>query len=192
MNFQEPLQDAIFFDFIHSVKCDADLGELSQAAKLIREQEPVCEARSARGGYHSPVYSVGTEAPSEVFRELIDGIIWYSSEFLENTYNREFNISSSEWWFMINGKGDYNVPHTHAKADLAAVFYVSAPERSGRIVLNRTDGSQYSMLPLDRRMEIVPEEGRLYLFPAHLQHWVEPSEVEEERISVVLNIYLHS
>lgn len=190
MNFQEPLQDAIFVDFIHSVKCDANLRELSEAAKLIREQEPLCEARSARGGYHSPVYSEGTEVPSEAFEELIDGIRWYSSEFLKNTYNMEFDISSSEWWFMINGKGDYNVPHTHAKADLAAVFYVNVPEGSGRIVLNRTDGSQYSALPLQTKMEIVPEAGRLYLFPAHLQHWVEPSESEEERISVVLNIYL--
>lgn len=190
MNFREPLQDSIFVDFIHSVKCDVDLRDLSEAAKLIRERMPLCERKSSRGGYHSPVYSETSQSDSEVLQELICGITWYVSEFLENTYNRKYDLEYPEWWVMINNKGDFNVPHTHIKADLAAVFYVKTPERSGNLVLNRVDGSQYSTLPLQGKMEVVPEEGRLYLFPAHLQHWVEPSESEEERISVVLNFFL--
>ena len=172
------------------MKVDTDLGSLSDAAKLIRENAPQSVQRSSVGGYHSPVYSESSEDLPGMFGELVDGIEWYARRFLEDLCRREVNIGNSECWFMINGRGDYNMPHTHMKSDLSAVFYISAPDRCGNLILNRTDGAQYSTLSQESLFTVSPEAGRLYFFPSHLQHWVEPSEVDEERISFVMNLYL--
>lgn len=190
MNFREPQQDIIFSDFIHSVSCDVELGNLSDAAKLIREQNPLCAEFSAKGGYHSPVFRDASEERIGAFDELIDGVKWYVTRFLKERYGKELPIRHFEWWFMINNRGDYNVPHVHGKADLSAVFYVKAPENCGNLVLNRTGGSRHSALPDTKAISITPEDGMLHLFPSYVQHWVEPSESDEERISIAMNVFL--
>ena len=35
-----------------------------------------------------------------------------------------------------------------------------------------------------------PLEGRIFVFPAHLAHQVEPNQSNEDRISISFNIYL--
>ena len=41
-------------------------------------------------------------------------------------------------------------------------------------------------------MEVTPKEGRLYFFPAHIMHWVEPSQSDEERICITSNIEVYT
>jgi len=190
MHFSEQANDIIFADFIHSTGTDADLSLIEAEIQRLREdtQSP---QRSERGGYHSMTYGVkgnAPQSPSEVLEEVIDGIRWYANKYIGSTYNFEPGIEVDNWWFMINSKGNYNVPHTHGNADIAAVFYVKTPESCGDIVWQRTDGAQYARLPQQKMVSITPMAGRLYLFPAHLLHWVEPSQSDTERICIACNL----
>ncbi len=106
-------------------------------------------------------------------------------------------------WVNINRKGDYNKRHHHfamySSLFLSGVYYVSVPEDSGRIRFYDPRGplvcdmiDQGYLIGPKPYEYIVPEDGMLLLFPPWLEHDVEPSNSEEERISIGLNILFNS
>lgn len=188
MNFSNSASDIIFTDFVHSVETDANLEYIESELKRISEDSQGT-SRSSRGGYHSDLYDHNHKCGSGVLEELIDGATWYSTEYLRSNYSGfKQSVALNNWWFMINSKGDYNVPHAHSNTDLSMVFYVKTPEDCGELVLQRNDGARYTNLPLQKYFNITPKAGRLYIFPAHIVHWVEASQADTERISIVANL----
>ena len=83
--------------------------------------------------------------------------------------------------------------HSHGRADLIGIYYVTIPPNSGDLVLLRNDGSQYCSLYENRNdmLECViePEVGRLYILPGHLWHYVTGSNSDKDRISISFNIF---
>lgn len=182
-----PLTDIIFADFIHSVELDVCEGSVASAAKELQRLD---EGRvvSNRGGYQSSLYMSSDDCGVSAVHEMLSESREYVREFLE--YHYGLDVKEYCWWANVNALGDFNLPHNHAKTDLCAVYFAKAPEGSGRLVLERNDGASYSNLynniDCGRSLRITPEEGRLYIFPGHLWHWVEPSE-STERISFAIN-----
>jgi len=82
-------------------------------------------------------------------------------------------------WFNLMGPGHRTSLHTHEEDDelLSAVYYVTAPERSGDLVLEDP--------PFTIRLR--PSPGMMALFPPHLPHAVERNESEQDRLSVAFN-----
>ena len=83
--------------------------------------------------------------------------------------------------------------HSHGRADLIGIYYVKVPPQSGEFVVLRNDGSQYCNL-YENRDDMLgyttePEEGRLYVLPGHLWHYVTGNNSKEDRISISFNIY---
>jgi uncharacterized protein (TIGR02466 family) len=81
---------------------------------------------------------------------------------------------------------------------MSGVFYIQTPKNCGNISFERWDDSQY-YLPEDLEtrniftgsaINIEAEKGRLILFPSWLLHQVEPSQTEEDRISMSFNYIL--
>jgi uncharacterized protein (TIGR02466 family) len=106
-------------------------------------------------------------------------------------------------WFMINSKGGYNHKHGHFdKADcaLSGVFWIKVPKNSGDIVFYNPE--EYCNYQLDKSYSniiknifnqknsysISPQEGKVILFPSHLDHSVEVNNSNEDRISISFNI----
>ena len=105
-------------------------------------------------------------------------------------------------WVNINNPGSYNVQHNHPGCDLSGVLWIKCPKESGNIVF-------YSPSLFETFQEIEsytqdfknknnyhhnyffpPLEGRMLIFPSHLQHEVKKNLSNENRISVSFNIKL--
>jgi len=132
--------------------------------------------RSNEGGYQTPPLEWKDFHPQG--REYIENSV---SECMDRNYKVE------EWWYNINGKGNWNTPHSHAGSDFALVFYVTD-----------SDGLLRFMNPNNmRRTEeekdfahMNAKKGDIIIFPSDLQHYVLPNEREEDRISISMNLQL--
>jgi uncharacterized protein (TIGR02466 family) len=107
-------------------------------------------------------------------------------------------VHMHSFWLNINNKTNFNKIHNHRGALMSGVFYIQTPKNCGNISFERWDDSQY-YLPEDLEtrniftgsaINIEAEKGRLILFPSWLLHQVEPSQTEEDRISMSFNYIL--
>lgn len=93
-------------------------------------------------------------------------------------------------WANINYPNAFNMAHIHG-AELSGVFYVKVPAgKAGRIVFvdprQRVSMSEKKIRCLN--YPITPEEGVCIIFPSWLEHYVEPNETNETRISMSFNL----
>ena len=111
----------------------------------------------------------------------------------------------SNMWANVSPRYAFNRVHTHPGSAWSGVYYVHAPEHSGKIYFQdpRPQAQVYNVrykTDAPRKREVwsevfyEPIVGRLILFPAWLQHEVQPnlSELEGEageRISISFNIH---
>ena len=141
---------------------------------------------SNEGGYHSPKF-VGTKFPT-----LRDTVEEFSNDLL-NQKGLGLSVSNIEYWCNINKSYNYNVMHSHGRADLIGIYYIQIPPDSGNLVVMRNDGSQYCDLYENRAdmLEYItePEVGRLYVLPGHLWHYVTGNNSVGDRVSISFNIY---
>ena len=105
-------------------------------------------------------------------------------------------------WVNINIPGSFNVQHSHPGCDLSGVLWIKCPKESGNIVF-------YSPSLFESFQEVEsytqdfkdnnnyhhnywfpPIEGRMIMFPSHLQHEVKKNLSNEDRISASFNIKL--
>ena len=106
-------------------------------------------------------------------------------------------------WFMINSKGGYNHRHKHFdKVDcaLSGVFWIKVPKNPGNIIFYNPEeyrnyqlNESYSNIIKNifnqkSSYQISPQEGKIILFPSHLDHSVDKNFSDEDRISISFNI----
>lgn len=101
-------------------------------------------------------------------------------------------------WININPTCSFNRPHVHPDCVFSGVYYVECTADSGKLVCKHPAiAQQYSLKEetLSTFTEyntsiwsITPEAGKLLIFPAWLEHYVEPNTSTEERISIAFNI----
>jgi len=180
----------IFADFEVSteIKCPKD--ELIKECYSIRDNMP-CESVSNKGGYQSPMIT-GTDA-LPFLDKLQSTILQYSlGEVQEAGFKVKMNRSI--FWININKDTNYNVIHTHGRADVIGVFYLKVPKNSGNFCIMRNDGMTYTSLNTNESpnfanyYQFPPKESHFYMFPGHVWHHVDPNQSQEERISISYNI----
>jgi len=84
------------------------------------------------------------------------------------------------FWFNAMGPGHVTAPHHHDENDelLSAVYYVRVPANSGELVLYAAQ----------RRITVLPEEGKLVMFGPHVLHEVTVNNSPGTRLSVAMNV----
>ena len=141
--------------------------------------------KSNRGGWQSEL-----QKPDGEFLPLVKEI----DEFCKNINLGITETFIPQLWVNVNKKGDWNTIHQHGQYHLSGTYYVKVPKDSGRIVFrdprpaaiantftnNRFDKGEF------KNVNIV--EGLLMIWPAYLDHFVEPSQTDEERISISFDI----
>ena len=94
-------------------------------------------------------------------------------------------------WANINPPGTWNVPHCHNGCWYSGVFYIDAEEDQGDLILISGDQKILSDFPSATRSSpnarVVPQRGKLILFPSGAMHMVEPNQSERNRYSVAFN-----
>ena len=183
--YDNVIDENIFPSFVCSCTPQIDMMAQLEDAYNIQRQFP-SENLSNEGGYHSPKF-VGTK-----FSTLRDTVEQFCNDLLEQK-GLGLSVANIEYWCNINKSYNYNVMHSHGRADLIGIYYIQLPPDSGNLVVMRNDGSQYCDLYENRadmlEYIIEPEAGRLYVLPGHLWHYVTGSNSKKDRISISFNIY---
>ena len=188
--YNDVLEDVIFSDFLVSAKLAVDPAEVLEACKDLMKSDPGVVRSNGPETWHS---SLGDGMPPNALGDAIREGLTFADDYLRDRYNLGLS-DGYEWWVNSTKFGGYNSPHIHGSAELIGIYYPKVPDNSSKLVLLRNDGSTYTKLfierPYGQRMEVTPEEGRFYLFPGHIWHYVDAHVIEEERVSVSFNLNL--
>ena len=129
-----------------------------------REDSEGIKATNKNGGWHSDYFDGECEEPA--VQRLLSHVTR-----LAPVPARVFML-----WANVNTKGQYNAPHRHGAVDEWSGFYV---------VEAGEPGSGRTVFPSET---VEPENGFLTLFPANLEHSVEPYDGSGTRITVAFNL----
>jgi uncharacterized protein (TIGR02466 family) len=104
-------------------------------------------------------------------------------------------INVTQIWINVNNKHNWNVIHQHGGENhLSGTYYVKSPNNSGDIVFRdprpAAISNQFFRKFIDKGelRKYKPEDSLLILFPSFLDHFVEPNEVEDSRISISFDV----
>ena len=165
-------------------------------AYKLREEDSKGFNISNRHGWQSRGFDL-TNMNDLLHGTILQGLSSFSS--IKNT--TEMRASA---WININGPGAYNILHSHPNSHLSGVMWIKAPKDCGVISFDNPNGHQtYTEINsynqefndqffIHHSYWLPPIEGRMIIFPSHLQHEVRENNSNEDRISVSFNITLTS
>ena len=145
--------------------------ELYQGAYRIKERHEN-NIKSNQGGYQSSTFA---------FKDFHqDGILYINS--IVGDIIEKFKVTG--WWYNINKKGDWNIPHIHPNSNFALVWY-----------LTDSDGLLHLMNPFPQRdnsdnINLKAKKGDIVMFPSDIQHYVMPNQRDTDRVSISMNLQL--
>ena len=100
-------------------------------------------------------------------------------------------------WANINYPGSFNRPHLHPNSLFSGVYWVKAPENSGKLMIYDPRPGTHTSMPGHKDVQLPaelwkeahfnPVAGRILMFPSWLWHEVRPNRSKENRISVSFN-----
>ena len=130
--------------------------------------------------------------------EMQDFSNWVESEV--NQFSRHYNSTASykinQCWMNVYHKDDFQEPHIHPGFDFSAVYFVSIPANSGKLIFENTM-AMLDMRPIKTNQETdlnstaavyAPVEGQLVIFRSNLRHGVYPHNSNDPRISLAFNL----
>ena len=177
-------------------------GALNQLLRAdIMEWESIDPDGTPRSNRSASWHSGVNAFEREAFAPLLSAVVEAATDvFRAEGYAGASRARVVGMWANVLRRGGFNTLHDHAGCLWSGVYYVTAPDSMADLTFLDPRGS----LPTLRvphykaaaRREaqrwsswaVSPRPGRLVLFPYWLQHYVEPNESEEPRISVSFNI----
>jgi uncharacterized protein (TIGR02466 family) len=100
---------------------------------------------------------------------------------------------SLQSWINMHDRGGFNFLHMHEGSLLSGSFYLSVPRGSGQFVFRDPRpgvilGSVKGGVPNGHAdIHLTPSDGLLVLFPCWMEHYVEPHDSDEPRITIAFN-----
>lgn len=169
------------------------------AHQLMRRNEHSV-ARTNRGGWHykGDLFAIKARAVEEFKHHMEQHVQAFLNHIRKSPGKSDHFLIQG--WMNVSKAGSYNVLHSHPGSFLSAAYYVKVPKnmKGGEIVFRDPRGPVVAMyetpgidLPwVGSGLEIPfkPSTGKLLLFPAWLEHQVEPFRGPGERISISFNV----
>ena len=173
--------------------------ELEKYIYKLKKEDEEGMIRSNRGGWHSKPFAVNEKG------SIQNKFTLELSKYIFDTFKcygwkcEPERIVVSEMWAIINKPNDFNVIHTHPNSYLSAAYYVKAPEKAGKFVIeNPNTVATHSYPAPEKKTEfnvkaaaLEIEEGNLFLFPAYLPHKVNENKSSEDRIVISFNVNIN-
>jgi uncharacterized protein (TIGR02466 family) len=148
--------------------------------------------RTNVNGWHSP----SNMADFPEYKELVD-ILFQAQKIIYNAEHLASEPFLGNMWANINPPGGFNRTHIHPNSLWSGVYYVKTPKNCGHLKLEDPRSVSLMTRPqqipgeqpqrLWREVHYEPVAGRLIMFPAWLNHCVDPNQSNEIRISVSFN-----
>lgn len=161
----------------------------TEAVLAMRAASPKPAGRTNRRGWNSEDMTV-LEQP--LFAPLRDAVRAACERVLGEMGVRDtpFRLQS---WINMHDRGGFNFLHVHEGSLLSGSFYVKVPPGSGRFVFRDPrpgviHGYVKGAVPNGYRdIQLTPEPALLVLFPCWMEHFVEPHDSDEPRITIAFN-----
>jgi uncharacterized protein (TIGR02466 family) len=173
---------------------------LERLTRALMQDDRNATQRTNHGGWHYAFDLFELQEP--IVTEFRDQMMEHVHAFLNHSRSQERRKRDRfrlQGWINVNRAGDHNVLHCHPGCFLSATYYVKTPEdmRGGAIVFRDPRGPAVAMYETPEielpwvgsgmGIPISPATGHLLIFPAWLEHRVEPFEGTGERISIAFN-----
>ena len=168
--------------------------ELIDYVYKMREKDPVGNTISNRRGWQSSCFSLENE--DDILQNFLTNCL---SEFPPIEKSIKLFVSA---WININPPEAFNLKHSHPTSDLSGVLWIKSQKDCGNIIFE-SPRSFATHQEIDSYTEdfkknnnyfhsyyFPPTEGRIIVFPSHLEHFVDFNKSNEDRISVSFNIRL--
>ena len=133
-------------------------------------------------------------------KEIISHCESYVRIFLNVSANAKFNLLNS--WAVRHNPGDNAEIHSHGNSLLSGVYYLKTTGNTGNLVFHKNPlytNTFHQNIRLDydetnsynTGVHIMnSSEGRIFIFPSHLDHGVEKNESNEQRYSLAFNFFV--
>lgn len=151
-------------------------------------------ANHALVGYIEKEFFIFDDIKNTLLPILYEKVLDYLNE-LTGPYSRfkpfrKFDIECKESWCNIQSVGEFNPLHNHCLSDIVCVIYPKIDIDTSFIKYETNDvtipGSLHFISSSnDFRFgshiyEVVPDTGKIYIFPGSLMHYTSPSFKEED------------
>ena len=160
-----------------------------EAVLALRAASPKPAGRTNRQGWNSESMSV-LEQP--VFAPLRQAVRAACASALAEMglSSRPFELQS---WINLHDRGGFNFLHLHEGSLLSGSFYLQVPAGAGDFVFRDPrpgiiHGSVKGAVPNGHSdIHLTPSTGLLVLFPCWMEHYVEPHDSDQPRITIAFN-----
>ena len=175
--------------------------DLEQLVRVLMQDERNGARRTNCGGWHYAFDLFKRTEP--VVLELRSILEQHAQGFLNHfrlEQRKRQDRFRIEGWINVNRAGDRNLLHCHPGSFLSGVYYVKVPHgmSGGQVLFRDPRGPAVAMYEAPQielpwvgtgvGIPFSPVTGLLLLFPAWLEHRVEPFAGDGERISVAFNL----
>ena len=160
-----------------------------EAVLALRAAHPEPAGRTVRQGWNSDDMSVLERAEFGPLREAIRAECAAALAEMGQG-ERAFYLQS---WINLHDRGGFNFLHMHEGSLLSGSFYLQVPPGAGDFVFRDPragviHGYVKGGVPNGHAdVHLHPSEGLLVLFPCWMEHYVEPHEGDEARITIAFN-----
>src|SRR5882724_267145 len=173
---------------------------LERLTQRLMKDERNATRRTNAGGWHYAFVILELKDPMvtafhEVMQQHVQG---YLNHFRPEGRKKkdQFRLRG---WINLNRAGHANLLHSHPGCFLSATYYLKVPPqmkggeiyfrdpRGPAIAMYETPGIDLPWVGTGAGIPFSPAAGHLLIFPAWLEHRVEPFEGAGERISIAFN-----
>lgn len=137
---------------------------------------------------------LGWQSPDDLYKyEWLDPALKLIGNLvndIKSDLKTDAELKIDSMWANVNFPNAVNIKHIHG-GEFAGVFYVKVPEGDcGRLILTdpRPRVSMSEKLTNRGDFPLDPIERAAVIFPAWLEHYVEPNKTNDTRISISFNI----
>jgi uncharacterized protein (TIGR02466 family) len=181
----------IFSSIVAIENLDINNQEMIDHALYLKSKSKGVTA-SNREGWQSERFDLNQKQFQLLFSKINE-----MAQSIHNQIGLKKNLQNklSAAWLNINNLSGFNVPHIHLGASLSGTYYLKGVESgaNGNIVFRNPWIVDYHMP--DYYIEeltnitsgaypVLPEAGKLIIFPSWLEHYVEPNTANVDRISL--------
>ena len=155
----------------------------------MRAASPKPAGRTVRQGWNSQDMQVLEQADFAALRQAIRSAC--TSALGEMGRGEQPFVLQS--WINLHDRGGFNFLHLHEGSLLSGSFYLQVPPGSGDFVLRDPrpgviHGGVKGVVPNGHSdIHLAPSTGLLVLFPCWMEHYVEPHDSDEPRITIAFN-----
>ena len=191
----------LFPSVIHNLQVENYPAVKDRVLEFIYEEQkkdPQGRSVSNLGGWQSQDTYANAENDN-ILRKIVEGCVYgyfRSSDIWEDGVRIRLN----NLWININKRGNSNRFHVHPGSTLSGVMWIKSSPNCGKLMFE-SPHQYYASNELrsftKEFMEqyypyahywFVPAEGDIVIFPSYLSHCVEPSDSDEDRISISFNL----